>query len=234
MRQGEEGGMSGGRRARLPMRILDILAVITGLTGGTLLIVNIQWFFTFLIGLLIVLAIGIGSYIPAYAFMRKKKYRDSIRTIREEQEKIRVDRINHGSESTGYDSANPSSVLRKSIDSGDPRMIPIVRAYSQLEDLAKRNNITLEVMREEYAPRFNGLAQLISFQSDVKENPSVYGIDRGAVDTMIHDASNALVRSIDNDVHEITDGQVLSARATTDYIVNSDSDISDPMESPSS
>ena len=213
-----------------PMRILDVLAAITGLVGGSLLIININWFFTFLIGALITLAIGIGSYIPVYALIRKKRYRDSIKAIREEQDKIRKDRANKPESS--YDASDPSSVLRKFIDSGDPRTIPIVRAYSQLEDLAKRNNIALEVMREEYAPRFDGLAQLLSFQSDVRRDPSTYGIDLGSVDTMIHDASNALMRSIDDDVHEITDRRVLSAKATTDYIVNGDSDLYDHTESP--
>ena len=209
---------------------INALWVVLGLALGTIIAIGIgfNWLVSLTIGVLTLTAVTVGASIPIVAFIRRRKYRESIKSIEKERDRIRQER--EDAEDNNTISLNvpagesPIALLRTAIMNGDASAASLARAYTQLEDMMTENDIPLDVTRSKYSPRFSGLAQLLALRDDVRTKPRLYGISTAQMDAMISDAEAALADDMASDARAITDQRVISARATADYIVNADVD----------
>ena len=209
---------------------LITLWVVLGLALGIIATIGtgLNWLITLIIGVLTLAAVTVGASIPIVAFIRRRKYRESIKSIEKERDRIRQER--EDAEDNNTISLNvpagesPIALLRTAIMNGDASAASLARAYTQLEDMMTENDIPLDVTRSKYSPRFSGLAQLLELRDDVRTKPRLYGISTAQMDAMISDVEAALADDMASDARTITDKRVLSARATADYIVNADMD----------
>lgn len=119
------------------------------------------------------------------------------------------------------DIPSPADKLMMYANTGNVTAQTLIGEYAELEDIAVGHGGSLDVLRSEFSPRFETMADVLETEYDMLMHPKAYRDHKSVMDA-VRTAETGLSSAMLESARRMTESSVMDTKAGAEYLKNSD------------
>lgn len=120
-----------------------------------------------------------------------------------------------------YDTPSPILQLQKLAEQGNMTARNIIDRYSDLEYAVIEAGDSVDVLRAEYNPKFNAMANLLTMQQNIHVKPNDYRFgSKDSINDYVRKGEASLMDQISEHIRTLNDMQLSKAQANAEYLAS--------------